>query len=342
MSQPTSTPSDLPSDYLDSPGRRLRALRQSRGLDIERVAAQLHLERQVVEDLERDRFEDLPSPVFIAGYLRNYARLLGADPTPIVEAYRALGADQDSSQARPPSKTTRPPSPRRGTAWTWVLALGLAVIAVVMIALWWKLQGQPSPEMTPGESDGTAQESLVSPPTSSDPSSAEAGGAGEAPQGTAPVDSFGSTVSVPSDTIPLRPSATPSSSTGAGGSVTSTSTSTSTGVDAIPAASLPTETAQTPDSAPATSATPEVILQFSGTSWVDVRDASGNVVLNGEMRQGDRRALTGKPPFKLVIGNAAATQMTVGAQPFDLANRAQGNVARFTLDPSSSTPATDE
>ena len=59
----------------------------------------------------------------------------------------------------------------------------------------------------------------------------------------------------------------------------------------------------------------------------------GNVVLSGEMRQGDRHVLKGRPPYMFVIGNASATRMTVDGQVFNIMGRSRGNVARFSFDP---------
>jgi cytoskeleton protein RodZ len=87
------------------------------------------------------------------------------------------------------------------------------------------------------------------------------------------------------------------------------------------------------ESAPQTPVNGEVALEFSGPCWIDVRDASGAVVLTGEMAKGDRRVLEGQPPYSFVIGNAGATSLTVGGEPFDLQGRSRGNVARFKLNP---------
>jgi hypothetical protein len=38
------------------------------------------------------------------------------------------------------------------------------------------------------------------------------------------------------------------------------------------------------------------------------------------------------------VGNASATELTVGGRPFDLRAIAKGNVARFTLDPAEIDP----
>ena len=84
---------------------------------------------------------------------------------------------------------------------------------------------------------------------------------------------------------------------------------------------------------PRESKLPEVVLSFSGTSWIDVRDAAGKIILTGEMRKGDRRVLKGDPPYSFVIGNAKAAAVTVGNRPLDLSTRGRGGVARFKLDP---------
>ena len=85
---------------------------------------------------------------------------------------------------------------------------------------------------------------------------------------------------------------------------------------------------------PGTTATAQAVeLSFSGPCWVDIRDATGEVLLFGEMSRGDRETLAGEPPYSLVIGNAAAVELSVGGAPYDLRSVARGNVARFELDP---------
>jgi cytoskeleton protein RodZ len=131
--------------------------------------------------------------------------------------------------------------------------------------------------------------------------------------------------SVPAEAIPLRQPAPPPDPTAPSPVQTP---------ETPPVAAItPAEPEEEPEPEPAAVSGKEIALEFTGTSWVDVRGADGRVVLNGEMRSGDRRVLTGEPPFKLVIGNVAATRMTVGGQIFDLKGRSQGNVARFSLDP---------
>ena len=79
--------------------------------------------------------------------------------------------------------------------------------------------------------------------------------------------------------------------------------------------------------------TQQIVLSFTGPCWVDVRDSERKFKLFGEMPKGTRKVLGGKPPYKMVIGNAKMVDITVNGKPFDLTRFAKGNVARFTLNP---------
>ncbi|KAA3650725.1 MAG: helix-turn-helix domain-containing protein, partial [Proteobacteria bacterium] len=67
-------------------GDMLRTTRESRGLTLVDVAQALKLTQRQVEALESERFDALPGAAFARGFLRNYARLLGLDPEPLIDA----------------------------------------------------------------------------------------------------------------------------------------------------------------------------------------------------------------------------------------------------------------
>ena len=71
----------------DSIGARLRAAREQRRLSAENVAKQLRLDVAVVNALENDDRERLPAPIFVQGYLRSYARLLGLSENELANDY---------------------------------------------------------------------------------------------------------------------------------------------------------------------------------------------------------------------------------------------------------------
>lgn len=72
------------------PGQYLAKAREAKGLSQEYVAGKLHLRTHIVQLLEMDAYEELPQPVFIQGYYRAYAKLLGIEPQPLLEQYNLL------------------------------------------------------------------------------------------------------------------------------------------------------------------------------------------------------------------------------------------------------------
>src|SRR5258706_9374755 len=63
----------------DAPGTLLAA-REAQSLSVADVARQLKLSVHQVEALEAGEYHRLPGPVFVRGFIRNYARLLKVDP----------------------------------------------------------------------------------------------------------------------------------------------------------------------------------------------------------------------------------------------------------------------
>jgi len=74
-------------------GRRLAHAREARKLSIEKVADSLHLDVRMVAALERDDQAALPSPIFVKGYLRGYARLVGLPAEELVSEYTTLAGE---------------------------------------------------------------------------------------------------------------------------------------------------------------------------------------------------------------------------------------------------------
>lgn len=90
------------------PGERVKAARLKAGRDIEWAAAQLRLRKSVIEALEANDYERLPPPVFVQGYLRSYADILGLPIPEIVQEYRDATAPP---VGRPEHTVNHPPKP---------------------------------------------------------------------------------------------------------------------------------------------------------------------------------------------------------------------------------------
>lgn len=109
--------------------------------------------------------------------------------------------------------------------------------------------------------------------------------------------------------------------------------------EAPPAAAVPpgvaAETVAPPVAsvvAPADVTLRQMVLSFSGDSWVEVKDGDGRVIVSQLNRAGSELKLQGKAPLQLVIGNAANVRLQVDDQPVDLVPHTRVSVARVTID----------
>ena len=74
-----------------------------------------------------------------------------------------------------------------------------------------------------------------------------------------------------------------------------------------------------------------VVFKARASSWIEVTDAKGVVVLRKTLQAGETSAANGALPLSVVVGRADATEVTVRSKPFDLAALAKDNVARFEV-----------
>jgi cytoskeleton protein RodZ len=74
-----------------------------------------------------------------------------------------------------------------------------------------------------------------------------------------------------------------------------------------------------------------LLLSFSGSSWVEVTDASGKVVVSQTAGAGEAIQPVGRPPLSVVIGDAAKATVKVRGEAFDLEPVTRANIARFTV-----------
>ncbi|HET8586127.1 MAG TPA: DUF4115 domain-containing protein, partial [Casimicrobiaceae bacterium] len=91
----------------------------------------------------------------------------------------------------------------------------------------------------------------------------------------------------------------------------------------------PSVSATPPSSAAAAEA--PLVLTFRGTSWAEVKDANGHVVLQMTGGAGMTQTVNATPPLELALGNAPAVGVTFRGQPLDLSAYTRGSVARVGL-----------
>lgn len=284
-----------------SPGQMLREVREARGLKVDDVVSQLKLSRRQVEALEADAFTELPGLTFVRGFVRNYARLLEIDADPILALLDRHSSPDTTFEIKSPPLAKLPKSAVgypgvRKQPYRLPLILGLlAAAAVGGFALFNYTHVEPELQLTPAATVKAPEAVVVATP----------------------------------ETVPAGASA-PAVDASSAEPVVSTAETVSPAEASTKAPATPAVVAETPASAAATGG--QLRLTFEGDSWVDIRDADGNKVASRLYRPGAEETLSGKPPFKLVIGNAAQVKLFYNGQPVDLAAHVKVNVARLQLD----------
>lgn len=125
-------------------GETLRAARRAQGRTLADAAEATRVRETYLAALEQDDFSVLGDEVYARGFLRSYARYLGLDPGPLLEAHRQHTAAVErrgplSTRRQPAGRQTRETAPPRerppGTAALLVLILVILVVLVI-IGLW--------------------------------------------------------------------------------------------------------------------------------------------------------------------------------------------------------------
>jgi cytoskeleton protein RodZ len=138
----SATPAE--PDEPRSPGRLLAAARQARGMTVTEVALRLKFSPRQIEALEADRYDVLRGPAMVRGMIRTYARLIGADPGPLLEAlHRQLNTGPVTMQPR----AMEVPFPRVAPkgSFVYVMLSAVVVIAVLSVIAEWALRPNAAP-----------------------------------------------------------------------------------------------------------------------------------------------------------------------------------------------------
>ncbi|MBN2140088.1 MAG: helix-turn-helix domain-containing protein [Desulfovibrionaceae bacterium] len=127
-------------------GVLLKRERERLGLSIKQVTDETKISRRIVTALEEGDREHLPHPVYVKGFVKNYARLLGLDPeqmAKVVEREFALQDDEDEEFVQAPEQIGPADVPKagsrlslKGPSWASLLLIGLFVLVLAAMVMY--------------------------------------------------------------------------------------------------------------------------------------------------------------------------------------------------------------
>jgi hypothetical protein len=143
-------------------GSSLRVARLRQELDFPELEERTKIRPKYLRALEDERFDILPAPTYVRGFLRSYAESLGLDGQPFVDEYNsrfAIGEDDAPLRARRVPTATRRDHKSRESRIA-VLALLAITVATALVIAAWKFGG-PETESVPGLASPPAVEESV-------------------------------------------------------------------------------------------------------------------------------------------------------------------------------------
>ncbi|EJC6765351.1 cytoskeleton protein RodZ [Vibrio parahaemolyticus] len=298
-------------------GTLLKNKRESLGMTQKQVADRLRLRVSVIEDIENNRFESQQVATFTRGYLRSYAKFVGLDEKVVLVALEQTAdvkpKEQEIEMQSFSRKTKHEKHNSRIMLLTWVIAI---VIIGISAAWWWQNQQENSLAQVVAEANVET----------SQPSADE----------IADIDLMTEEELIASTPAELATS----NNTASESSINAAQTD-----EVVPAETEESTTEATQEPVAVIEAAEEVqeaspvvpegmtllTMKFKADCWIQVKDTNGKTLVSGTQKPGQDVELTGKAPFKVILGAPEGVTMTFASEPVDLSGYTSGKVARFTL-----------
>lgn len=314
--QTDAAPSTLPATAADvlTAGTILRNAREAAGLHVAALAVSMRVPVKKLEALEADRLDLLPDAVFVRALASSVCRALKIDAAPVLERLPQSEVPRLNLDERGINAPFHLPGEASGRsipaifAKPRVLVVLVLVIGALVLTFFPDVQRSDAPaEVVQPKDKAPAEPAPVSAP---------------APVGVA-VETATPVVVPPAVVVPAavvaqnQPAPVPA--------------------PAPAPAAVPVQNAvqvTPPDSKrmeSGSSATGVLVLKARGSSWVQVADAKGVVLLSRLLTAGEVVGTSGALPLSVVIGRADVTDVEIRGKVFNLEGIARENVARFEV-----------
>ena len=124
-------------------GSSLRSARERRKLDLADVEQATHIRTKYLQALEDERFDVLPGPAYVKGFLRTYADYLGLDGQQFLEEYNSRFPPAEAPEAAPLVRVR----PRRRLFDARLVAI--PVVVAIGLFVWRTVSGGGGHENSP-------------------------------------------------------------------------------------------------------------------------------------------------------------------------------------------------
>jgi cytoskeletal protein RodZ len=155
---------------MSSYGLYLQTVRVEKGISIEQVAEESRIRAGILRSIEAEDHAKLPDDVFVKGFLRIFAQVIGADPEEAVRRFDVRRKPVPAVEIHSHSGTEKPP--RLWLTLLWVTAMMIGLVGGTLVV--YQMVYHKGPAAVPPEATVKAEEdSLPAEKSSSDETPAE-------------------------------------------------------------------------------------------------------------------------------------------------------------------------
>jgi cytoskeleton protein RodZ len=320
-----------------SAGALLRQAREAAGMHVAALAVALKVPVSKLEALESDRYDQLPDAVFVRALASSVCRTLRIDAAPVLERLPQTQTPRLNPDDAGINTPFRAQNERRNRLVSehrfspTLLAVPLLCLGALAIYLWPRFSPSVAEPAAPLTSPGAVVQAAPDPEPAPPPGVAQAPevsvAAPAAATPSAPVPAVAA-VPPPAPASAPAPAPTPAPAPVPAPPPVPASTPAAASAQPVPAVSSAAAAPVAPSAPLAAS-----VLSFSasGSSWIKVTDANGQVTFQKTLSAGETATASGVPPLSVVVGKVDVTQVQVRGKAFDLQSVARDNVARFEV-----------
>jgi len=316
-------------------GGVLKEARIKQGLSIGDICTQLRLSANQIEALEEDQFSKLPQPSIVRGFIRNYAKALQIDAAPILAVYQQLNPETipQSLTVRETADSSVIGESKSGFSPVIFIAL-ISLFALISGGYYYYTQhiklanNDEAPLATNGTEESVDESTTVS---MAEPVKQIVTEVPLTPSETPTTSPQESTEEKPADNpVENKPEET---------AVTQLKLDKKT-PEVEPVELVKNETAEKSTTESAASAEDGVTkpgyaklsVSTTGSTWINITNAyTGRQIFSEIIPANSNKVIDAKKPFKVIIGNAPRTTLSIDGESFDLSTKTRNKVAKFKI-----------
>ena len=121
-----------PAEEIESPGKYLKAKRESQRISLREVANATRIREAVLRAIEEDKYEDLPQ-IYVKSFLTAYAKHLGLDPTDVIMLHQKFAEKLSFSKSQ---VSKHPSASRRKRANVRLLVISISVALLIAVIVY--------------------------------------------------------------------------------------------------------------------------------------------------------------------------------------------------------------